>query len=194
MSDVNLQAAVFSATFEGVARRFRNQMSAGLISELRARGLDFDDLKPAYPLELWEFLVRRLSSELYPGVPEAAAWRRLGREFIEGYAQTLIGRSTLALGRIIGTRRFMERLGRNLRSGGNFAQVDVHVIAPNEVQIESRIDPAFLAHWAGKETVMHQYRVGVVEGALLAVGAKPDVELLSVDPARQMGTYRARWT
>jgi hypothetical protein len=40
---------------------------------------------------------------------------------------------------------------------------------------------------------MHQYRVGVVEGALLAIGAKPDVQLLSVDAANQVGIYRARW-
>jgi len=40
---------------------------------------------------------------------------------------------------------------------------------------------------------MHQYRIGIMEGALLAIGARPTVELLSVDRAQQVGIYRARW-
>lgn len=191
--DSSLQAAVFSSALEGFGRAFRPRISPAAIDELRALGLDFDRLQPAYSLHVWEQTVRVVARALFPSMSPEDAWRRLGREFVPGYTETLLGRALLGMARIVGPRRLMERIGRNLRSGGNFAVVTTHVVSANEVEVESSIDAPFLAEWAGRDLVMHSYRQGVLEGALEAINVQGTVVLAHVDRAKQSAKYRVSW-
>ena len=184
---------VFNAVFEGLWRAYRDRLSPAMVAGFRAEGLDFERLHPAYPLELWESVARRVAATVHPGVPETEAWRRLGRGFIDGYRQTLMGGSVLAMARVVGTRRFVERMGRNFRTGSNFAVMTVKLVGDKEAAIESRVEPMFLAQWTGKPLVMPHYRFGALEGAMKAYGAVAEVELLSSDAVAQVASYRVRW-
>jgi uncharacterized protein (TIGR02265 family) len=156
-------------------------------------GLDFDRLQPAYPLEVWEKVARQVAAAIFPGVPETEAWRLLGQGFVEGYRQTLLGASVMAMAKVLGVRRFVARMGRNFRTGSNFAQMTVTLLGDTEAVIESRVDPLFLAQWTGKSLLMPHYRLGVLEGALKAYGADATVELVASDAVAQVATYRVRW-
>jgi uncharacterized protein (TIGR02265 family) len=187
------QAVVFDGTFDGLGRAFRSRLSPTLLAELRATGLDFDRLQPAYPLEVWEKVARQVAAAIFPGVPETEAWRLLGQGFVEGYRQTLLGASVMAMAKVLGVRRFVARMGRNFRTGSNFAQMTVTLLGDTEAVIESRVDPLFLAQWTGKSLLMPHYRLGVLEGALKAYGADATVELVASDAVAQVATYRVRW-
>jgi uncharacterized protein (TIGR02265 family) len=187
------QAVVFDGTFDGLGRAFRSRLSPALLAELRATGLDFDRLQPAYPLEVWEKVARQVAAAIFPGVPETEAWRLLGQGFVEGYRQTLLGASVMAMAKVLGVRRFVARMGRNFRTGSNFAQMTVTLLGDTEAVIESRVDPLFLAQWTGKSLLMPHYRLGVLEGALKAYGADATVELVASDAVAQVATYRVRW-
>jgi uncharacterized protein (TIGR02265 family) len=187
------QAVVFDGTFDGLGRAFRSRLSPTLLAELRATGLDFDRLQPAYPLEVWEKVARQVAAAIVPGGPETEAWRLLGQGFVEGYRQTLLGASVMAMAKVLGVRRFVARMGRNFRTGSNFAQMTVTLLGDTEAVIESRVDPLFLAQWTGKSLLMPHYRLGVLEGALKAYGADATVELVASDAVAQVATYRVRW-
>jgi uncharacterized protein (TIGR02265 family) len=191
--DSGLQAVAFSSALEGFGRAFRARIPAATLDELRGLGLDFDHLQPAYPLQTWEQTVRVVARALFPEAAPEEGWHRLGREFVPGYSETLLGRAILGMAKVVGPRRFMERIGRNLRTGGNFAVVRCRGVGANEVELDSSIDAPFLAEWAGRELVMHRYRQGIFEGALEAIGVQGAVERVEMDRQRQAARYRVRW-
>lgn len=184
---------VFQTTFDGVWRAYRNRLSPAVLAELRGLGLAFDRLHPAYPLSLWESTARCMAAALFPGVAETEAWRSFGRGFVDGYVQTLVGSAVIGLGRAIGTRRFLERMSRNFKTGSNFAPVSVTTVGSNEVIIESRFDPLFLPAWRGRPTVMPHFRFGVLESFMAQMGGTFEVVMERADLEEQVAQYRIRW-
>lgn len=188
------EPVVFQVGVEGVLKAFRKRFTPGVMAGLRALDIDPAALQPGYSIEAWEGLVKLVAAELWPLLPAEESWQTMGREFMDGYLDTVIGRAALAMGKVIGPRRLMERMGRNFRSGGNYLDVQCLVRSANEVELSIRIADAFLPRLAGRPTVMTRYRAGVLTGSLEAIGTKGVVvELLSWDPARQEARYLTRW-
>ena len=185
---------IFQIGVEGVLHAFRARFTAPLEDKLRALGLDPDALQPGYPLHVWEGAVRLIAAALWPDLPAEEAWQTMGREFLDGYFKTVVGKAALVMGKVIGPKRLMERMGRNFRIAGNYLDVETTTTGVAEVELRTRIVAAFLPQLAGRQTVMTRYRAGVLVRALEVTGAQDvNVEVLSWDPQRQEAHYRARW-
>jgi uncharacterized protein (TIGR02265 family) len=187
------RAVVFDTAFESWVRSYGPRVTPALREALRPLGVDLEHLSPAYPLADWDAFVRLTARTFFPDLADDAAHRRMGREFMQGYVQTGVGRAAMLMARVIGPRRMLERMGRNFRTAGNSIDAVTTVVGPNEVEVETRMLPAFLHEWAGRPSVMVHYRAGILEGSLDVIGASPEAEVRAYDVAAQVTRYRVRW-
>jgi uncharacterized protein (TIGR02265 family) len=92
---------------------------------LAGLGVERDKRLPAYEFTCWCETVAYLARALYPSLEVGEAEYRLGSDFIERYAHTLIGRALFTVLRLLGPRRVLGRMARSFRTGTNFTQADV---------------------------------------------------------------------
>ena len=143
------QALVFATAAEGLNRRFGDRLPPALFDELRSIGFDLHAPAPAYPLELWDRVLRRIVQSLYPELPLEAQLRTAGREYIGGFVETALGRGALIAARVLGPKRTLLRMNRNLQNAGNYIQCDGVASGENEVALVAAMRPPYLPHWAG---------------------------------------------
>ena len=136
---------VFGVAFEGFYKRFGGRLTSDDLAAIQALGINLKAPAVAYPYLTWEEMIRLVTPRLYPGLPQASAWRRMGHDFMEGFVQTGLGQAALMMGRLVGPRRLMERMGRNFRSAGNYLETTTQTLKPNEVRVETRIRADLMA-------------------------------------------------
>lgn len=178
------QRLVFSQAFEGLQRALGDRLTGQVSTQFRDLGVDFaKGLEPAYELEVWVKSVRQASQLLNPEAPEPEQLYRFGRAFIDGYERTMVGKAMLTTLRLIGPKRTLERMDRNLRSGNNYTQTR---LAP-----QPGVANAFTL-WVAPVRYVDWYR-GLLTAGLEAAGAK---DLLLEADARdgESVTYRIRWS
>jgi uncharacterized protein (TIGR02265 family) len=174
---------VFQQSVEGLFQiGLKGQVTPELVARLRAAGLDLArPLAPAYSREVWERCLQVTAELLWRGEPPERAYHRLGRCLIEGFAETLMGRALVGIVRLVGPRRTLERMTRNLRSGCNYSATHVTDAGPAEVLLwvnEARLPPAYVA--------------GLLEATLAFAGARGvDIQVHARD--KNGCTYRVRW-
>lgn len=185
---------VFNSAVEGFARSFGSKMSAELIAEAKAMGVDFDHLLPAYPLPTWEALMQKVGDALYADVPPERRFRTMGRDFLDGYFETLLGKAIFATARLLGPRRTLERMARNFQSGTNYIACESRPLGDKHIEVTTWMHEKFLDEWRGKPTVMLDYRHGILEQTLQLLGASgAEVACTEVDWQHQLARYEARW-
>lgn len=188
------QAVVFEGALEGIHRSFGPRLTPELLDVVKQIGVDFDHLLPAYPLTVWEEVIRIVSASLYPSLSPEQQWERMGFEWIAGYLQTMLGRAALAIGKVIGPRRTLERMGRNFRTAGNYAHFEAIAHGPCDLELVTSMIEPFRTQWANRPSVIPHYRVGVLRGTLHALDVEASaVEILHHDPAIQETRFRVRW-
>jgi uncharacterized protein (TIGR02265 family) len=174
---------VFEQAVEGLFLiGLKGQVAPALEARLRAAGLDLArPLAPAYTREAWHGFLRITVETLWPDEPPERAWHTLGRQLLEGFAETLMGKALVGIVRLVGPRRTLERMTRNLRSGCNFLETRVSDVAPGEVLL-----------WVNEPDVPAPHLAGLVEATLAFAGARAvDVQVHARD---KFGcTYRVRW-
>lgn len=185
---------VFSSIIEGVHRAYGAQLTPALRERVRTLGLDLDAKRAAYPVN--EFLPGfiALADAVVPGdeASRPARLREFGARFMDGFARTAIGVAIFTFSRAIGTRRAMERIGRNVRSTGNFLDASCDVRAPTEVLITTVVLPEFRAHVTPVWDAMALYRLGIFDSILTNLKARePFAEIVELQPYST--TFRARW-
>lgn len=108
--------------FEGLF--VRSLKPTGRFKEaLKELGYDLDRQKTKYPLEVWNTSVDLAAAELYPGLSLPQAWEKLGRQFIEGYFQTLVGKMIGATLPFLNAKVFIGRMPRFMTTGLENAKV-----------------------------------------------------------------------
>jgi uncharacterized protein (TIGR02265 family) len=177
------QRLVFSQTFEGLQRALGDRLTGQVSTEFRALGVDFaKGLEPAYELDVWVRCVRHASQLLNPELPEAEQLYRFGRAFIDGYERTMVGKAMLTTLRLIGPKRTLARMDRNLRSGNNYTQT----------RLEPAAGPNAFTLWVTPVRYVDWYR-GLLSAGVEAAGAKG--LLLTADVREgEAVTYRIRWS
>lgn len=85
-------------------------------------------LEPAYPAEDWAMAVKMIAADLYPGRDPFEQHRELGKSTVTQFAQGFLGKAMLAAAQVIGARRSLERMTRNLRTGANFIETRFTVL------------------------------------------------------------------
>jgi uncharacterized protein (TIGR02265 family) len=149
---------------------------------LRAAGLDLNQkLVPAYPAEDVARWIDVCVPFAYPGLSRDAAIHELGRESVDSFAQTLVGKALMMGVRLMGLRRVLERMTRSMRAGGNYLSCECRELGPKDVQLE-----------VNDHNTMPTFYTGMFEAIAKVCGESgAQVELLPVTGAGC--TVRVRW-
>lgn len=173
---------IFAQTIEGLIRSLGEELTPQVTHGLRQRGLDLSAaLLPAYPLSVWIEVLSFVARERHPDLASDEAVAAVGRDFMDGYAQTLVGRAMVPMMRLIGPRRTLARVTRQFRTGNNFSDTRLTEVSATEYQL-----------WVNEVQLAGWY-VGILSRGLeLAGGRDVKVELLQRDAGA--GSFRVRWT
>ncbi len=174
----------FAQVVEGLwVRALAGRIGPELNRELIAAGLDLTrPLLPAYPAEKISQWVRLTSRSLYPHLDETEAQRRLGGDFFRGFTQTLIGKALVAMMKVIGTRRSLERMQRNFRTGTNFIDTRFTSLGKGRAEL-----------WMNDVDGLPAYYAGIVEEGGRATGAR-DMKTTWEHHADGGCTYQVTWS
>jgi len=179
MSGVQL---VFSQTVEGLLRAI-GPLDDDAKQKFRAIGFDPDArLEPAYPVDKYVAMQKVAVEVFAPHVPVAEGIETMGRRFVDGYGETIVGRAVLVTMKLLGPRRTLERLSRTLSTGSSFFETKLEEFKPGVWHL-----------WLNRVTFPGWY-VGLIRRGLELAGAK-DVELkvLQHDGPGLGLTLEVRW-
>ncbi|MFO0595524.1 MAG: DUF2378 family protein [Myxococcaceae bacterium] len=181
---VNDQRLHFDTVVEGLWHRaLKGRVSDDLRAALKADGLDLSKKPdPAYPAEKMGRWYRLTAKHVFPELNEEDALRALGAEAFRGLTRTVMGAAMMAVLRVLGTRRSLERMTRSMRSGNNY------------------IEATFSSAGRGEATLVFKdvnglpsYFAGVVEEGGRATGAADMVSTWNMAPDGSC-TYHVKWT
>ncbi len=132
MSDELVYDFAVESLFRGIGKRF----TPGLKAQVKALGIDPDSkLLPGYPRELWVRVVDVIARGLGPGDP-VKAHRDLGAAIASGFAETTLGKVMRPAVELMGVRRLLLRLPKNLTMSNNFLKVTVHEEGPQKLRVD----------------------------------------------------------
>jgi uncharacterized protein (TIGR02265 family) len=176
------QALIFSQTVEGLFRALA-PLSDEACARFRALGIDpKKPLAPAYPVDQWLKLMKAAAEVRDPHAPLGAALEALGRAFVDGYGETMIGKAMLAALRVMGPKWALTRLRRSLSTGSNFFESTAEQLGPGEVEV-----------WLNRVTWPEWY-FGILGRGLEHAGAKNvRVSLVSHDAVSKGAKLRVQW-
>ena len=132
------QQLIFAHAVEGLfLLGLREHLTPGFRERLRAHGLDLDrPLLPAYPYSVWHPALHEAVLHVWPDLPLEQGYHQLGRKIVLGYQGTLIGRALEAVVRVIGPRRMLARMEKNLRSADNHVTIGFEQVEPQRVRLD----------------------------------------------------------
>jgi uncharacterized protein (TIGR02265 family) len=176
---------VFAHTLEGL---FLQALGDRLPQEARAQlareGLDLSrKLAPAYPQEDFSRWVALAARAVSPDLSPEAALAHAGEELVRGYERTLMGKAVLALVRLVGPRRALERMTRTLRSGNNYLDTRLSDWREGGCTL-----------WVNETGGIPAFFVGLFERLLLTAGAREARVEVVPQPAGTAGAlFRIHW-
>jgi uncharacterized protein (TIGR02265 family) len=174
---------VFDHTVEGLFLvALRGRLSPATQASLRQAGLDLSKkLQPAYPFDVWKLCLEIVARDLYPRLPCAEAWRKLGRAIVEGMSQRVMGRVMVRVSRLLGPLRALRRLDHILNSAANYVEARVTERSPTCIEV-----------WINDVMGQPSYYQGILEASLVMTGTEVgQVELISRESSG--ATYRVSW-
>lgn len=174
------ERVIFLQAFESLQRALGERLDPALRGRFKAElGVDFGHLNPAYPLEAWNRGVRLAMQVLFPGDPRAE--RLMGARIVQTFAETTIGGALFVMLRVMGPRRALVRLTRNLRTSNNYSETSTKELDPNTYEV-----------WINQVELPH-FDAGVLEAGLSNAGAR-DVKVDVVSTDAKGTTYRVGWS
>jgi uncharacterized protein (TIGR02265 family) len=175
------EALVFGPTFDALARALGSRLTNETKERFRALGVDYArPLEPAYPFETWVKAMDLGSQLVMPNANERERHVAMGRRMVDSYGETLVGKALLTAMRVIGPRRTLERMARNLRTANNYT----------ETKLTQGTDGGFQL-WCSRVASTSFYCGMLQRGVEVAGGKGVIVEALSQDAAG--ATFSIRW-
>ncbi|WP_343073533.1 DUF2378 family protein [Pyxidicoccus fallax] len=147
------------------------QPTGGFAQSLRDIGYDVEALQESYPLAVWRAALGVARRFVFPGHAPESANRALGHQYVEGFAQTLVGRIFATAAPLLGTERCLTRLPTYLKAGREDMRMLLEPVHAREWHIRV-LDPDPLPDFVA----------GVVEGVLRRTRVTPVVEVLEREP------------
>jgi uncharacterized protein (TIGR02265 family) len=177
---------VFGNSVEALLRVLQPVLTPALAARFRQLGVDLHHPNPAYPYELWVEALRLAMATLYPDASHDEATYRLGRAIFETYGSTLLGKALLQLLRVVGPKRGLERMARNLRTTNNYSETRLVEHGAGHFEL-----------WVNRAAFPHYFR-GLLEAGLEFAGARQvHVRLLrsgaEATPPDPSVTFELRW-
>lgn len=177
------ERVVFESVLEGL---FLKALRPRLTPKLRSRLLnevqiDLQALPPAIAYATWLKCMEVAADELYPSHPREEAFQELGCVLVRGFFETLVGRALRGMVQLLGAKRTLLRMDRNLRNGNNYSETRL-----------TELGPAHYELWCNEGGIMRYSLMGIVREGLAVTGVKD----LRVTIARTDGesvTFDVSW-
>jgi len=141
-------------------------------AELRKVGFDRDDLLPQYPMSLFRKCLDIACRCFYPGLTVEEGRRRLGHQFVQGFARTVLGGAVSAGVPLVGPVRFLKKFPEHLR-------FDTSPISVNAVQVNER---QFRLDFRASVDLSPFFLQGVVEEGLRLTRVVPSIRVVRHSP------------
>lgn len=193
MSQPAEEPIVFGSSVEALRNALAKQLTPALRQELLQVGLDFDKVLPAYPMDQWVDALRIVARHLAPQLPEHDQYVHLGRQFMQGFVATAVGKAALAISRVIGPRRTLLRMGRNFKQATNYIETHTTEVGERELHLRIYTHERFLEKTRDRSTLVTDYRRGVLLAVMEFIRVEGTVDITDVHPERQDVTFRLRW-
>jgi uncharacterized protein (TIGR02265 family) len=178
-----VQRLPFEQVIDGLWNKgLSGRLSPELREGLKRLGLDLSKkLDPAYPAEQMRDWIRLTAQTLYPGLPADEAQHKLGCESFRGFTTGGVGAAMREMLRAVGTKRALERMQNNLRTGNNYMETRVRELGPNELEL-----------WLKDANGVPAYYAGMIDEGARATGVADVRTTWSLDG--DACTYRVVWT
>lgn len=163
---------MYSNSFEALQRALGQTLTERTRQRYRELGVDFTRLDTAYPLTTWVKALTIAAELLGPGHSPDEATYIVGTRILTSYAETNVGKALMALLRVIGPRRGMGRITKSLNTAGNYLETRVKELSPSRFEL-----------WINHVNFPHYYRGLFLAGLEISGGKKPEVEIVSHQPA-----------
>jgi uncharacterized protein (TIGR02265 family) len=171
---------VFSSSMEGMWRALQPPTPLEAAAFARA-GITGKSFQAAYPLVQYTDLLDACGESRFGHLAPLEKFAEVGRLFMKGYEKTLIGQALMAVLRVLGPRRTLERMTRNFRTANNYTEVTVESFAPNHHKVR----------------VTHVTRpglfVGLLESGCSIAGAK-GLSVTLLEHQAQVALYEVKWS
>lgn len=132
-----VESVTNQSMFEALFDR-RLKPAGAFADELKRAGYDALEARPKYPTQVWLQCLRVARRHRWPQLSEAEAYRQLGREFSEGFLETMVGRLVAVALPFMSPESFLRRLASYFRMGREDSGLafDVVELAPGSARIE----------------------------------------------------------
>ncbi|MFT3710986.1 MAG: DUF2378 family protein [Archangium sp.] len=188
------EPVVFGTAIQAMRNALKDQVTPALHERLKKSGVDFDKIRPAYPMDTWVEVIRIAGAELFSNEPESTRYVTLGRSFMRGFAETGVGFAAHQLGKLIGVKRTLMRMGRNFRQASNYLETEISDVGEKEVRIRTYTHQKFLARATDRTNLVTDYRRGVLTEVLVLLGAVGTVDIIERSLEKQDSTFRVTWS
>lgn len=184
---------VFGTAIEAMRNSLKDSLTPKLRDRLKQAGVDVEKIRPAYPMNTWVDVIRLVAAELVADQPESTRYVALGRRFMRGFVETGVGFAAHQLGKLIGVKRTLMRMGRNFKQASNYLETEVTEVGPRELHLRTFTNQRFLARTTDRTNLVTDYRRGVLQEVLALLGAEGAVEIIDLHVDRQDVTFKVTW-
>lgn len=173
------ERVVFLSSMEGLHRALSPPTPAETAAFLKA-GVNGKTFAPAYALQAYTDILDACGASRFPDAAPLERFRQVGRLFFSGYEKTLVGSALVAMLRLLGPRRTLERMTRNFRTANNYTEVTVEALgaAHHLVRVNYVVRPGFY--------------LGIIEAGCERAGAK-DLSVTLVSQDGESPVYEVKW-
>ncbi|MFL5353047.1 DUF2378 family protein [Archangium sp.] len=191
------EPVIFSQVVEALFKHAikRERFDADTRRRLKTIGIDLDQpFLVAYSVPTWFAAIRVCAEVLYPDLPSEQARYRLGRQLVDGYGQTTMGRAVFAMLRMLGWERSLTRISRGLQSGSNFLSARTRFLDEGAtLEMVFEVMPEFRAAFGAQPGIDPYFMNGTMDGMMALVGSPfAGGELQPIEPGSQHVVYLLR--
>jgi uncharacterized protein (TIGR02265 family) len=125
--------------FEGLyVNALRVPAEGSFADDLRAVGIELRELRSVYATDVWRDGLDVAWRHCYPHLSRYEGWRRLGRDFINGYLQTVVGRFIASVLPLLTAERFVDRVPSFVRTGIGGSGCESVLMSPCSARVTLR--------------------------------------------------------
>lgn len=186
------EPVVFGPTVEAlVLHGMKGRLDADAKRRLKALGLDVEQpFASAYPVPMWFDIIQLCAEVLHPKLPRDEAWYRLGRRLGESFGDTLLGKALYGVAKVLGARRMLARMTRNLQTSSNYAMAEVRDLPGGDVELVVDALPEFHAALGPHPGMDPHFMRGTLETLLEMCGERhARCELRPAAPGKRGFTF-----
>ncbi len=166
-SDSRTKAFVLESLFRGT------QVQGRFLEDLKAAGFDPFRVETSYPTQVMRRCLDVAQRHLYPVASKEEGRRQLGRRFVQGFAETQLGRVVVTGLPLIGPARYLRRFPEHVKMD---TRERARVTA---VQLEEQ---RFRMEFRGDPFLTPDFMSGVLEEGLRLAGAQATVRVEAHGP------------